>query len=220
MLGPKSYRTEPPVCTFNEARPLAFRGDTATRVPKSSIEQHLVMWYRRPPHLECNSRKPAEDLVDVQHFPRNSFSITDQQSACWSSQSVKLSPRCRGPASFLADLRERVSIRWVEIFRSFLCCVAQESNRVQSHNQLLVRVSGRRPASRYKSIRGRNRFGSAPIIATIKGSPSVCAPDACSSPCVYNQRTSWGSRKYSAVHFDIDYLLVWADFCLPCNEDR
>src|SRR5271169_2140026 len=27
VLGPKSYRTEPPVCTFNQVRPTAFRSD-------------------------------------------------------------------------------------------------------------------------------------------------------------------------------------------------
>jgi hypothetical protein len=27
VLGPKSYRTKPPLCTFNEVRPLAFRSD-------------------------------------------------------------------------------------------------------------------------------------------------------------------------------------------------
>ena len=30
----------------------------------------------------------------------------------------------------------------------------------------------RRPASRYRSMRGRNRWGSPPMMATIRGSPS------------------------------------------------
>ena len=40
MLGPKSYRTEPPVYTFNEVRPLAFRSDTASQ---SNARRHIQL---------------------------------------------------------------------------------------------------------------------------------------------------------------------------------
>src|ERR1700747_2289492 len=95
----------------------------------------------RDTHLECDARTPAENLANVEHFPCNSFRISDQQGACRSTQGIELSPRRWWPTSFLADLCEGMGVPRIEIVRSFLRRIAQESNRVQSYLQSLFRMA-------------------------------------------------------------------------------
>src|ERR1700747_1602652 len=95
----------------------------------------------RDTHLECDARKPAENLANVEHFPCNSFRIPDQQGACRSTQGIELSPRRWWPTSFLPDLSEGMCVPRIEIVRSFFRCIAQESTRVQSYLQFLFRMA-------------------------------------------------------------------------------
>src|ERR1700730_19373966 len=96
----------------------------------------------RDAHLECDARKLTKNLVNVEHFPCNSFCIPDQQCARWSAQGIELSPRRWWPASFLADLCEGVGVPPAEIVRSFFACIAPKTNGVQSNQELLFRMAG------------------------------------------------------------------------------
>jgi len=96
--------------------------------------------------LEGNSRKASDDFVHVQYLLRDGFSIPNQQRACGSSQSVKLCPSRWGPATFFADLCERVGISRIEIVCSSLCGVSKKADCVKSDNEFLGRMAGAAPS--------------------------------------------------------------------------
>jgi hypothetical protein len=129
----------------------------------------------RDTHLERDSRKASQNFAHVQYLLRDRFSIAYQQRARGSSQSVKLRPSRRWPATFFADLRERVSISWVEVVCSVLRGVSEKADRVEADDELLGGMTGAAPSFAVKVDQRTNRLGSPPIMATINGSPSVPA---------------------------------------------
>jgi hypothetical protein len=137
--------------------------------------QHLLVRQRRDAHLESDSRKTSESFVYIQYLLRNRFSIANQQRARGPAQSVKLCPSGRGPAAFLPDLCEGVSVSRIKIVCSLLRGVSQEADCVKSDDEFLRRVAGAAPGFAVMFDQGPKSLGSPPIIATIRGSPSVPA---------------------------------------------
>jgi hypothetical protein len=113
----------------------------------------------RDTHLERNSRKASQNLAHVQYLLRDRFSIAYQQGAGGSSQSVKLCPSRRRPATFFADLCKCVRISGVEIVCSSLSGVSKKADCVESDDEFLGGMTGAAPSFAIKVDQGTKSLG-------------------------------------------------------------
>jgi hypothetical protein len=70
-----------------------------------------------------------------------------------------LRPSRWGPATFFANLRERVRISWIEIIRSLLCGVPKKADCVKSDAELLGGMARAAPSFAIKVDQGTKSLG-------------------------------------------------------------